>query len=298
MSTGIWSGKTVVVAGNGPAIAQIPDGTVLASDRILRINNFFLEERYYLGPRVDLVMLGGDPRVAPFMASTLADAQAHYDIAGWVSRDPRVAGKVRPQLRGLTEESWPAFPKDLQHMLATQCQAYQRQPLTGTYAVLLAYALGAAHVVLVGMDLYASATRYAFTPGPIQKSLLGADLGERAHDARLHDPDLDRAILAALAEAGTKDGTRQLRFAGPQGALSDILDVASMRDGERPQTDLSKPAITDWTRRAGLYPASLLRIMRGTATLARRLGLSRTIPGPERAYLPSDPTSSTKSDRS
>ena len=77
-----------VVAGNGPSLAQIAPGRVTGDDAILRTNSFFLEPSYYLGTRVDLAMISGDPRVAPFIAETLRQNHGSYDLRHW-SAHPR-----------------------------------------------------------------------------------------------------------------------------------------------------------------------------------------------------------------
>ena len=83
--------RTVVVAGNGCSVEAIPDGVLLADDFVIRTNNFFFERRFHLGRRVDLALMGGDPRVAPFMFETLYRCRADYDIRAITSVNSRVA---------------------------------------------------------------------------------------------------------------------------------------------------------------------------------------------------------------
>ena len=80
--------RVTLVAGNGPSLATIPPGQVLASDQVVRTNNFFFEEQYYVGRRVDLAFIGGDPRVAPFVLATLAHARESYELRAWSASHP------------------------------------------------------------------------------------------------------------------------------------------------------------------------------------------------------------------
>ena len=84
------SSRPVIVAGNGMSLTRIAPGRVLETDFIIRTNNFFFETHYYLGRRVDLAMMGGDPRVAPFMFETLWQCRKDYDLQGWSSFNPKV----------------------------------------------------------------------------------------------------------------------------------------------------------------------------------------------------------------
>ena len=119
-----------VVAGNGPSLAAIAPGRVLAQDAILRTNSFFLETAYHLGTRVDLAMISGDPRVAPFLVETLSGLAGQYRLESWTSNDPRV---IRIAARRLTAPQVPlAFADaDTTAEVARLCDHYRAQPTAG-----------------------------------------------------------------------------------------------------------------------------------------------------------------------
>ena len=85
------SRRHFVIAGNGPSLALTDPGSVIAEDFIIRTNSFFLEREFHLGPRVDLALIAGDPRVAPFVLATLKKVSTHYDIKNWVAVKAKVA---------------------------------------------------------------------------------------------------------------------------------------------------------------------------------------------------------------
>ena len=261
---------TYVVAGNGASLAQPFEGRILGSDFMLRTNNFFFEPRSFLGPRVDLAVMGGDPRVAPFMFETLWQCRKTYDLRHWTSHNPAVvrAGKRRfaPRYKPLSFGP-PAIAPQVQALIAK----YDRKPMTGTYALLAACGLHMAAppetrggIILAGMDLYGTDTRYAYQSSKNQMALLGHDLNHRRLDSRLHDVDLDMAIMALL-QAHT-DGA--LLRTSSNSRLDHIMDLDPKRAGAPPECVPTHPP-KDWAAWAGGYPIALLRMLRWGRALIR-----------------------------
>lgn len=247
---------TYVIAGNGASLATSLKGTLLASDRMVRVNNFFFEPQSYLGLRVDLAVMGGDPRVAPFMFETLRQCQHTYNIKAWTSHNPAVA---RAGMRHFAAQHQPLRYGDpaLEAQVKALIAQYDCAPMTGTYAVLAAYGAGAERIILTGMDFYQTGKRYTYQAGKHQKALLGADLDVRGLDQRLHNLDLDMAILALL-----QDHTGGALFRANTGSMLDnLMDMAPQRDGATPDVRPTNPP-TDWSSRTGLYPITLLRFLR------------------------------------
>ncbi|WP_172300509.1 hypothetical protein [Pseudoruegeria sp. HB172150] len=254
-----------VIAGSGPSLAAIAPGRVLADDLIVRVNNFFFEDRYYLGARVDLAFVSGDPRLAPFLCATLRRARADYDIRAWTAPSRRVERAGRRRLRLPFRPFCPGDAETAARVEALKAR-YQAIPSSGVQAVLMAQHMGAARIVLAGIDLYSGAKRYVYTPGRHQRALLGQDLDTRAYDRPLHHPDLDRAVLAWLAD---RPGLTLWRSADCA-ALNDLLDLAPARPGAAP-VPAPKRRIADWDARAGLYPIALLKLMRRMRRWQRHL---------------------------
>ena len=259
-----WTDGVTIVAGNGASLAAIAPGCVLARDRMLRTNNFFFEDRFYLGTRVDLALVGGDPRVAPFVCETLSRATAQYQVAAWSASTARVA---RIGQRFLAMPHWPhRLSADVDRVISSLCARYQAQLSTGIQGLLLAHALGARRVILAGVDLYAGPQRYAYQPRRHQLDLMGSDLATRAYDLRLHHPDLDREVISWVAE---QPGMSLWRAADIP-ALNGLLDLAPKRSGPGPENG-PKPQILDWANWAGWYPIALLKLLRRLRRWQRQL---------------------------
>ncbi|WP_065323912.1 alpha-2,3-sialyltransferase [Tritonibacter mobilis] len=248
--------RPVVVAGNGTSLAQIPQSAILADDFIIRTNNFFFEQRFHLGRRVDLAFMGGDPRVAPFMFETLYRCRSDYDLGGWSSHNPRV---IRAGRRRFGQNFYPMRYRDtsLETRVRQLISRHGRHPTTGIYAVLMAHGLGAETILLAGMDFYGTRNRYPFSPGPHYRALMGQDLAHRGFDHHLHDLELDHAILRLLQARGD---VRLLRL-GDSPVLRDVTTPTPDRGGRGLDLPRTAPP-TDWASRAGLYPIGALKALR------------------------------------
>lgn len=258
--------RPVVVAGNGASLARIPLGVIQRDDFIIRTNNFFFEPRFYLGQRVDLAFMGGDPRVAPFMFETLYRCRDDYDLRGWSSHNPPVirAGMRRfgSQFQAMCYRD-AVIERDVHALIART----GRHPTTGVYAVLMAHGLGAEQIILAGMDFYTCGERYPFEPGPHYRALMGQDLGQRGLDRHLHDLELDHAILRLLQARGD---VRLMRI-GDNPLLEDVSDPAPDRGGGDLSHARSSPP-TDWADSAGMYPIWVLKLLRRGIAPIRLIG--------------------------
>lgn len=263
------TGRTAIVAGNGPSIARIDAGRVLVGDAILRTNNFFFEPMQYLGRRVDLAVMAGDPRVAPFVFQTLWTCRDDYDLQAWTSHNPAVVRAGRRRFPALYRP--PRFrDPELAGQVGALIARHGCKPLTGTYAVLLAHGLGFDRIILAGIDMYAGTRRYAYQPGPRCRALLGQDLEYRGLDGHLHDPALDRRILEMLIARGDVELSR----ASDDSAFDDLLPLAPIRAGQA-VCPAPRRAPPDWAGRSGLYHIDMLRLMRLVRGWQRKAGRGR-----------------------
>lgn len=262
--------RPVVVAGNGASISDIEPGRIQADDFIIRTNNFFFEPDFYLGRRVDLAFMAGDPRVAPFMFETLYRCRQDYELGSWSSQNPKV---VRAGQRRFGALYRPMRYRDarLEAEVQRLITQHQRQPTTGIYAALMAHAMGAGEIILAGFDFYTGQRRYPFDPGPHYRTLMGQDLGRRGLDQHLHALDLDLDILHVLR---TRGDCRLLRV-GENPVLEGLTELAPLRDGPSLRQPRRNPP-RDWVSRCGLYPISALKFLRrGSALLCQIKGRLR-----------------------
>ncbi|WP_162889373.1 alpha-2,3-sialyltransferase [Maritalea myrionectae] len=245
-----------VIAGNGPSIKYIKAGQVLASDFMVRTNNFFFETKYYLGRRVDLAFMGGDPRVAPYMFSTLAECKDEYQIKSWSSHRDKV---VQTGMIHFTYGYTPMLYKDrhIKALVNSLSEKYGKTLTTGAYAAIMAHAKGGKYLILAGIDLYAGKDRYSFRPGSNHEALLGKGLAKKGFDTRLHCKELE---LEFFEEFNKRDDV-ELMCIDQSSLLGSIIPIAPPRQGSLPVVDLRTPP-KDWINAKGYIPMSALRFYR------------------------------------
>ncbi|MFY0691455.1 MAG: hypothetical protein JXR14_05960 [Paracoccaceae bacterium] len=256
--------RTAVIVGNGPSAAAPRAGAILASDFILRTNNFFLEPKALLGARVDLAMVAGDPRVAPFVFATLRHCADIYDIRAWSAVKQPVIGA------GLRTMRAPFVPmqtatSDLEADVQAFSHKHGAEPGAAVQAMLLAHALGFENLILLGVDLYAGPRRYAFATGRHMKDILGQDLDHRPYDP-MHSEALDRAVIAKVAAL---PGV-VVSCGSEMSPLSRDLDLSPVRQGA-PVRPVPKRQVDDWVPWAGAYPIWGLKLMRTGRRALRRV---------------------------
>ncbi|MGR3609904.1 MAG: hypothetical protein ACU0BN_13750 [Sulfitobacter sp.] len=257
--------QPVVVAGNGRSIMNLKPGRVLASDFIIRINNFFFEPKFFLGRRVDMAFMGGDPRVAPFMFETLHGCRRDYDLRAWTSHNPKVV-KAGQRRFGALFQSMKFRDDEIEVEIGKLISQYNRVPTTGIYAVLMAHGMGAKDIILAGMDFYSGSRRYPYQPGPHYRDLMGQDLGRRGLDHQIHDPELDKAILRMILARGDA----KLLLATESKMLTELIDPAPVRVGSSLLKERTTAPV-DWAKRSGFYPIQLLKTLRRSSTFLRSL---------------------------
>lgn len=252
--------RRFVIAGNGPSIAQLPPGVLHEDDFIIRVNNFFFEPLYYLGRRVDLAYMAGDPRVAPFMFETLHQWRADYDLRALSSHNPKV---WRAGQRRFADLLQPMRYRDAQLEADVQQLITQsgRHPTSGIYAILLAHAMGASEILMLGFDFYAQPQRYPFSVGRHYRGLMGQDVAQRGMDRRLHDQELDLDILRLLKRRA--DVT--LLMADDIPVLHGIAQVVTPQKTVSQIPHMLQPrpdAPKDWVAWSGFYPIACLKLLR------------------------------------
>ena len=161
--------RPAIIAGNGPSLARI-DYTRLPRDfDVYRCNQFYFEEKYYLGKRVQGVLFHPDLFFAQYHTLKTLEARGEYEFGEIYCN--RIFGREAPlmahPLFGMI------FPDALETyrllephseiyvFLKYQDMYFNRCPTSGVVAVLLAALQGYREMHLIGIDFYEGGD-YAF----------------------------------------------------------------------------------------------------------------------------------------
>lgn len=189
--------NNVVIGGSGPSLMSV-DYTKLPDDYFcIRVNNFFFEDTFYLGKKIDLVVFSGDKRALRFYVKTLNDVIKRdiYSIHSVASQSP-YAGRYNYTV---PFEKIVVQDDSLRLFIDQQQRKFQKKISSGLWAVIKAYELGAKNIYLCGIDFYQGPSKYFYDFPPNYRRLMLPNLEARGYDTIIHNWDLDKSILEFIS---------------------------------------------------------------------------------------------------
>ena len=183
MGRGIGVRKSCIICGGGPSLAKIDYSRFPKDADIFRCNQFFKEEEYYVGRRVDLYMFGGDDSTAPNPYHTLMELAREnaYDIdferffitnyapEMLVNNGRFIVGSrgtlLWRHLNAMIKDNREVCPRLARHM-EEQYIIFSHAPFAGVAAMALAVFLGYKDIYIAGIDNDYSTGNYPWSkPG-------------------------------------------------------------------------------------------------------------------------------------
>jgi len=169
--------KAIIIAGNGPSLAEIDYRRYPKNAHVCRCNFFFQERKYYVGDRVDLYIFSTDhPAIGKvhnpsrgfgICINTMKelDLRDEYKI-NWTNL---YSSHMPPNIHSwkIYSSLWGKLPENeiLVNMIAEFFRTYVRTdatPYTGVCAILTAIALGYQDIYITGIDNNYVAGAYAW----------------------------------------------------------------------------------------------------------------------------------------
>ena len=169
----IMKDKPIVIAGNGPSLAQIDYRRLPADFDVFRCNQFYFEDKYFLGRRVTGAFLNPSVAKNQYFTLRMLHDRGEYDIqekycaclsATWEGEEdfPTVKNTF------FFLQSMPQF-----HELQKFLWVYYKQSFTSTINMLItALAMGYREIYLVGLDFYQRGGGQNMLLIPIKKTWL------------------------------------------------------------------------------------------------------------------------------
>lgn len=253
----------MVIGGSGPSLRRTDHRRVPADAPVVRVNNFFLEDRYYLGRVIDRVYFSGDPRAIRFYLATLRKVMrvGEYEVRGSVSHQASASRHHPPEPFHHFEVADPEIHDLVQRHWSTTAIL----PSSGVLAMVQAVAAGATALLLTGIDFY-EGEKYAFPPPPRLARLLAPNLNPVGYDTRLHALEVDLEVIQVLRERGIT--IERLSEADEQ--VLDLRVAPVLPPGSHLPPPAVKAAPTeDWVRWSGLWSIDALVGLRWLRRAAR-----------------------------
>lgn len=202
--------RPILIAGNGPSLSAI-DYTRLPKDVFIwRVNNFYFEEKYWLGKEVDALYMGGHPRVIQSFTNTLMTVltRREYGVKTFVGRTDNLF-KINSHYFPILDVR-KAFitNRDISNFMTLAHMPPGILPTSGILSIFAAIAFGYKEIYLAGIDLYAGANRYAYPIGANHAKIVGIPSGATGYFEAFHGQDADlRGLNFALSMPGVSIST-------------------------------------------------------------------------------------------
>ena len=153
--------KPIVIAGNGPSLKEIDYRRLPKEFDVFRCNQFFFEDKYYLGDKVTGYFFGVSTIESLYTTSVILQEREEYFFQdryfSSVELDKRYYFTVKSAF-----DICKQYPK-IAHFVADYGIAYFLYPTAGILMILTAISLGYTDIYVTGIDFYKSKDLYAFS---------------------------------------------------------------------------------------------------------------------------------------
>lgn len=200
--------KPIVIAGNGPSLAEINYRRLPKNFDTCRVNQFFFEEKYYLGRDVTYYLGAVDYIDILFYSLYTTVLNGEYNLgacySGLYADDPRMAR--HPNFKpgySIVQEN-PLF----RNFLCYYELYYKKWLNSGTLAIFLAIQQGYKEIYIAGIDFYQNGRNYAFDYSlkPVYQEVIKKNPPESVADYQgkgatqvVHSIDMEKQALQLVA---------------------------------------------------------------------------------------------------
>lgn len=257
-----------LIAGNAPSLAQIDYSRLPLKYDTFRCNQFYFEEKYFVGKDVKVACFADQALFAQIYTALLLNTKDEYQIQSVFLNNKRDFGEENAEfeknmqvlLNSLTQERFINRVYDgkyshniadfLEWLILNQLYFY-KHPTTGVLLCAIAVALGHKEIYIAGIDFYRGKSAYAFNSS--SQNLLKFDkymanfIANFKHTERAekyHSKDFDLACLEFLDK---KYGAKFYSLC-PQSPLSNYIPLAQITNNifvpqEKPKDFIADIAI-------------------------------------------------------
>lgn len=245
---------SIVIAGSGHSLLKIDYSRLPKEFHTFRVNNFYFEDKYYLGKHVDYYLCGVALLEQQFYNIQALKIRNEYTINSFFVHNHHnlfEEGKYKdsfPTVRvcNTFKNSIP----EIYELIQFHEFYYKKSIMAGTIAILTAIGLGYKEIYLTGIDLYNTQSSSAY-PFPLGETFIDIRFRNSQFknkeemyqlDTRAHDINIDKQILCHI-----KDKTHVQLYSLSDSPINTYIPLAPiMRDTSYIAEAKANTSLNDW----------------------------------------------------
>lgn len=226
----------VLIAGNGPSLANIDYRRLPGKIDIFRSNQFYFEEKYFLGREVTATFLNPDVIKEQFFTLKMLEERGEYKIGdiycifSTSKSEYQKGSDIRddfPRIKS-TYDYVKKFPQFCE-IERFQAIYYKENFTSAIWMIFTALSLGYKEIYLAGIDFYEGDTVYAFDSKKPNLIATLPEFGEEDYIPHQHNKKMD---LQGLTLALSVEGGRQFYSICEDTPINEYVPLAPITNGE------------------------------------------------------------------
>lgn len=238
--------KSIIIAGNGPSLAYIDYRRMPKNAKILRLNNFFFEDKYYLGQNVDYYLTDVGYLEGMYFNLHNLNERRQYNI-----KDIYITN-LTPDL----QEEYPLVNdamsivfqnKKFKAFFKFYMKYYEIMPSGGIFSIILAIILGYKNIYVIGLDMYENNLLYPWQIGEYFTQIYPRDKAENVMNVinHYHPKEVQIKTLEFIKQEFQDVNLYSLSEKSP---INKYIELAPIQDENNTYMPQTRPqdAIKDW----------------------------------------------------
>lgn len=188
--------KGALICGNGGSMKKIFYDRVPSDVDIFRCNQFYLEDRYFIGRNIKYALFSQSVRHEQLYTFNMLNKTNQYNIENiFLSSYP---AELFYEGERIHENSTLDFIDTIAYFASTLAYfkvRFNKIPTTGMIMILFAIALGYTHIYIAGIDFYTQKENYFFNTNKENLSIKFPAINIRNYQHPIHSQDIEILTL-------------------------------------------------------------------------------------------------------
>lgn len=240
--------KSIIIAGNGPSLAFIDYRRYPYSAKVFRLNNFFFEDKYYVGKDVDYYMCDLGYLEGMYFNLYNLNENGEYNIKDiYITNLTKEIQNEYPLANDAMEVVFKE--KKFEVLYKFYMKYYQIMPSGGLFAIFLSIVLGYKKIFLIGIDMYSTNLLYPWKIGEYFSSLYPRDKESNVQNVidRYHPKDFQIKVIRFLQK---EFPDIQLYSLSEESPINEYIELAPILD----ETLVYEPTIRPESAQKDWFP--------------------------------------------